>query len=96
VDAILETLLPGKARIVFANLDVWDAGIGLFILADLQDVERVEVGIRSQLFAFEEGWFLPNGDKIFLFTFVINFSILYRPSQRLGLLADRWDEIRSF
>jgi hypothetical protein len=45
VDAILEMLLIGKTRIACAVLDVGDVSVDLFILADLQAVERVIVGI---------------------------------------------------
>ena len=63
VDAILEALLIGKARIAFAELDVGDVRIDLFIFADRQAVERVIVAVRGQLFALEIGWLFANGNE---------------------------------
>src|SRR5574342_498200 len=56
VDAILETLLIGKARIAGAVLDVGDVSIDLFILADFQAVERVIVGSGGELLALKIGF----------------------------------------
>ena len=61
VDAILETLLIGKARIAFAVLDVGDVSIDLFIPAQLQAVERVIVGIGGQLFALKITFIFSDG-----------------------------------
>jgi len=63
--AILETLLIGKARIACAVLDVGDVRIDLFILADLQAVERVIVGIGGQLFALKIGFIFSDGGDVF-------------------------------
>ena len=65
VDAILETLLIGKARIACAVLDVGDVGIDLFILADLQAVERVIVGIGGQLPVLKIGFIFSDGGDVF-------------------------------
>ena len=65
VDAILETLLIRKARIACAVLDVGDVRIDLFILADLQAVERVIVGIGGQLFALKIGFISSDGGDVF-------------------------------
>ena len=65
VDAILETLLIGKARIACAVLDVGDVSIDLFILADLQAVERVIVGIGGQLFVLKVGFIFSDGGDVF-------------------------------
>jgi len=66
VDALLETLLLGKARIACAVLDVGDVGIDLFILADLQAIERVIVGIGGELLALQIGIIFSDGDGVFL------------------------------
>ena len=39
VDAILETLVLGKARIAFAELDIGNVGVSLFIFANRQTIE---------------------------------------------------------
>ena len=65
VDAVLETFLLGKARIACAVLDVGDVRIELFILADLQAVERVIVGIGGQLFALKIGFIFSDGGDVF-------------------------------
>jgi hypothetical protein len=39
MDAVLEVLLVGKAWIAFAELDVGDVGIDLFIPADRQTLQ---------------------------------------------------------
>ena len=64
VDAILEALLISKARISFAELDVGDVGIDLFIFADRQTVEGMIVTIGGELFALEIGWLFADGDQI--------------------------------
>ena len=63
--AILETLLIGEARIACAVLDVGNVRIDLFILADLQAVERVIVGIGGQLFALKIVFIFSDGDGVF-------------------------------
>ena len=63
--AILETLLINKTRIACAVVDVGDVGIELFILADLQAVERVIVGIGGQLFALKPAFTFSDGDGVF-------------------------------
>ena len=65
VNAILETLLIGKARIACAVLDVGNVGIDLFSLADLQAVERMIVGIGGQLFALKIAFIFSDGDGVF-------------------------------
>ena len=65
VDAILETILIGEARIAGAVVDVGDVGIELFLLADHQAVERVIVGIGGQLRALKIGFIFSNGDGVF-------------------------------
>ena len=65
VNAILETLLIGKARIACAVLDVGNVRIDLFILADLQAVERVIVGISGQLPALKIAFIFSDGDGVF-------------------------------
>jgi len=65
VEAILESLLIGKARIAFTELDVGDVSIDLFILADLQAVERVIVGIGGQLPALKIGFIFSDGGGVF-------------------------------
>ena len=65
VEAILETLLIGKARIACAVLDVGNVSIDLFILADLQAVERVIVGIGGQLPALKIGFIFSDGGDVF-------------------------------
>ena len=65
VDAVLETFLLGEAGIACAVLDVGDVSIDLFILADLQAVERVIVGISGQLFALKPGLTFSDGDGVF-------------------------------
>jgi hypothetical protein len=46
-------------------LDVGDVRIDLFILADLQAVERVIVGIGGQLFALKIGFISSDGGDVF-------------------------------
>ena len=65
VDAILEPFLIGKARIACAVLDVGDVRIDLFILADLQAVERVIIGIGGQLPVLKVGFIFSDGDDVF-------------------------------
>ena len=67
VDAILEAFLLGKARIAFAELDVGDVSIDLFIFADRQAVERMIVAVGGELFALEIGLLFANGDRRFFF-----------------------------
>ena len=62
---ILETLLIGKARIACAILDVGDVGIDLFILADLQAVERVIIGVGGQLPALKIGFISSDSGDVF-------------------------------
>jgi len=68
---IFETLLLGKTRIACAVLDVGDVSIDLFILADLQAVERVIVGIGGQLPALKIGFIFSDGGDIFFAPFNI-------------------------
>jgi len=65
MNAILEALLIGEARIACAVLDVGDVGIDLFILADLQTIERVIVGIGGQLFALKPAFIFSDGGDVF-------------------------------
>lgn len=65
VDAILEALLIGKARISFSELDVGDVSIDLFIPAYSQAVERMIVAIGGQLFALKIGFIFPDGGDVF-------------------------------
>ena len=66
MDAILKTLLLGKERIALAELDVGNISIDLFILADLQAVERVIVAIGGQLLALKIGFIFSAGGGVFL------------------------------
>jgi len=61
----LEASLLSKARIACAVLDVGDVGIDLFLLADLQAVERVIVGIGGQLPALKIGFIVSDGGDVF-------------------------------
>jgi hypothetical protein len=65
VDAILETLLIGKARIAFAELDVGDVSIDLFIPAQSQAVERMIVAVGGQLPALKIGFIFSDGGDVF-------------------------------
>ena len=65
VDAILEALLLGKAWIAFAELDVGDVGIDLFLPAYSQAVERMIVAIGGQLLALKIGFIFSEGDDVF-------------------------------
>ena len=65
VNASLETLLIGKARVTFAELDVGDVGIDLFILAHRQAVERMIVAIGGQLLALKIGFIFSDGGDVF-------------------------------
>ena len=65
VNAILETLLIGKARIAFTELDVGDVGIDLFILAHSQAVERMIVAIGGQGLALKIGFIFSDGGDVF-------------------------------
>jgi len=65
MDAILKTLLLGKERIALAELDVGNISIDLFILADLQAVERVIVAIGGQLLALKIGFIFSAGGGVF-------------------------------
>ena len=65
VDALLETLLIGKARVTFAELDVGDVGIDLFTLAHRQIVERMIVAIGGQLLALKIGFIFSDGGDVF-------------------------------
>ncbi len=65
MDAILKTFLISKARIACTVLDVGDVSIDLFILADLQAVERVIVGIGGQLPALKIGFIFSDGGDVF-------------------------------
>jgi hypothetical protein len=58
--------LLGKARIAFAELDIGDVGIDLFILAERQAVERMIVAIGGELFALEIGFIFSDGGDVFL------------------------------
>ena len=77
VDAILETLLTGKARIVFAELDVGDVGIDLFLSADRQTLEGMIVAVGGELPALKIGFIFSDGDDVF-----------FAPST-IGLMAHR-------
>ena len=63
--AILETFLLSKTRIACAVVDVGNVRIEFFLLADLQAVERVIVGIGGQLFALKPGFIFSDGDGFF-------------------------------
>ena len=65
MDAILETLLLGKARIAFAELDVGDVRIDLFIPAYSQAVERMIVAVGGQLLALKIGFIFSDGGDVF-------------------------------
>jgi hypothetical protein len=65
VDAILETLLIGKTWIAFAELDVGDVGIDLFLPAYRQAVERMVVAVGSELLALKIGFIFSDGDDVF-------------------------------
>src|SRR6476619_7974313 len=65
VDAILETLLLGKAWIAFAELDVGDVRIDLFLFAYRQAVERMIIAVRGQLLALKIGFIFSDGDDVF-------------------------------
>ena len=65
VEAILETLLLGKTWIAFAELDVGDVGIDLFIPAHSQTVERMIVAIGGQLLALKIGFIFSDGGDVF-------------------------------
>ncbi len=65
VDAILETLLLGKTWIAFAELDVGDVGIDLFLPAYRQAVERMVVAVGSELLALKIGFIFSDGDDVF-------------------------------
>ena len=64
MNAILETLLLCKVRIPFAELDVGDVGVDLFIPADRQAVERMIVAIGGQLFPLEVSLGFANRLKV--------------------------------
>ena len=65
MNAILETLLIGKARIAFAELDVRDVCIDVFVLAEGERRERVVVAVGGELFFLEEGITFSDGDNVF-------------------------------
>jgi hypothetical protein len=65
VDAILEALLLGKVRIAFAELDVGDVRIDLFILANSQSVERMVVALFGNLLALKISFIFSDGDDVF-------------------------------
>jgi len=65
VNAILETFLIGKARIAFAELDVRDVSIDLFIPTHSQAVERMIVAIGGQLLALKIGFIFSDGGDVF-------------------------------
>ena len=65
VDAILDALLIGKAWIAFAELDVGDVGIDLFLAAYSQAVERMIVAIGGQLLALKIGFIFTDGGDVF-------------------------------
>ena len=65
VNAILETFLIGETRIAFAELDVGDVGIDLFVPAYSQTVERMIVAIGGQLPALKIGFIFSNGGDVF-------------------------------
>lgn len=67
MNAILETLLLGEARIAFSELDVGDVGINLFIATHCQALERMIVAIGSQLLALKIGFIFSDGDNVFFF-----------------------------
>ena len=69
VDAIPEAFLLGKARVPFAELDVGDVGVDLFILAHIQTVERMIVAIGSELLALKIGFIFSDGGDVFFCTF---------------------------
>ena len=59
-----ETLLLGKARIAFAELDIGDVGVDLFIFAERQAVEGVIVAVCGEFFALEVVWILAHRNHI--------------------------------
>ena len=65
VNASLETLLIGKARVTFAELDVGDIRVDLFILAHRQAVERMIVAIGGQWLALKIGFLFSDGGDVF-------------------------------
>ena len=64
VDAILEAFLIRKVRITFAEVDVGDVGVDLFILAHIQTVERMIVAIGGELLSLKIGFILANRCQI--------------------------------
>ena len=62
---IFEALLLGKERIALAELDIGNVCIDLFILADLQAVERMIVAIGGQLLALKIGFIFSAGGGVF-------------------------------
>jgi hypothetical protein len=65
VDAILETLLLGKTWIAFAELDVGNVGIDLFLPAYRQAVERMIVAVGGELLALEISFIFSDGGDVF-------------------------------
>lgn len=65
MDALLEALLIGKARIAFPELDVGDVGIDLFLPAQSQAVERMIVAVGGQLPALKIGFIFSAGGDVF-------------------------------
>ena len=65
VDAILEEFLLGKARIAFAELEVGDVGIDLFLLADRQTLQGMIIAVGSQLLALKIGFIFSDGGDVF-------------------------------
>ena len=53
MDSILEAFLPGEARVTFAEVNVGDVSVHLFVAADGQAVKRMVVAVGGELFAFE-------------------------------------------
>lgn len=64
VDAILEAFLICKARIAFAELDVGDVSIDLFIPAQSQAVERMIVAVCSELLSLKITFIFADRSKI--------------------------------
>ena len=64
VDAILETFLIGKARIAFAEVDVGEVSIDLFVPAQSQAVERMIVAIGGELLALKIGFIFSDGSNV--------------------------------
>ena len=61
VDAIFESVLPRKALISFAELDVRDIGVQALCLASRQVGQAVIVAVCAELFACEIVWFFADG-----------------------------------